>query len=812
MNKKYLHREILLLTICALGCCAAESTPQGFSVVDDIQMARFTDPSENTYQQVKFSDNHEYFAVVTERGLVDRNLVEDSLWVFSTDLVEHNLRPPTTVSLTASSPLVQMTASDGPVITGLTWFGNSNLAFRAQTSAGVYRLFTVDAKTGAVSPLSAENQNVGEFGLFDVRNRDAVYTVLDGSIENKLEDENRRRPSEIATGRSLRSLILTNRRYLDREWYFDWREIWAVIGGRRFRVDTSSFQSPLHISPAVSSLARGGIALSPDGHSAVTIAPVAFVPQKWEEYPTYRHQVYVSKFKAGPQNPSNVSDSWFMVYQFVIIDLASGRVRPLLDAPIGTSGGYRHPRPIAAWSADGHHVALTNTYVPFGVGSGPSHQSIRAESPCIAVVDVENGKAVCVEPIALGGHEEREQFVEIDDIRFSSHDAKHLQFDYTSYDGSNFGTAMYRQTKDGSWKTDRSSEPSTDGHAPFDVLVQQSLNDPPRLVAIDRSTGAPSAIVLDPNSKIRQTNLGDVCTYRWKDETGRDWIGGLAKPLNYVHGRRYPLVIQTHGFFRDHFMSSGAATSAFAARPLAAMGIMVLQVDDEPCHIYFSTPEEIVCAKRGYESAVKKLVEDGLVDQTKLGIIGFSRTCIYTLSELTSTRFHFSAATINDGSPGGYLQFMIDVDFDPETGNGVTRDNGVLRDLGGLFGAAPIGAGLMKWYASAPVLNMDKLETPLRVEAVGRDMGLLEMWEPYAWLRYLGRPTELVLIDYGTHPLSNPAERIASQGGNVDWFRFWLTGEEDPDPAKAGQYARWHELRKLQEKNQADKVLPSSAL
>jgi hypothetical protein len=35
----------------------------------------------------------------------------------------------------------------------------------------------------------------------------------------------------------------------------------------------------------------------------------------------------------------------------------------------------------------------------------------------------------------------------------------------------------------------------------------------------------------------------------------------------------------------------------------------------------------------------------------------------------------------------------------------------------------------------------------------------------------------------------------------VDWFRFWLKGEEDPDPAKVEQYARWRELRNLQEHN-----------
>jgi len=37
----------------------------------------------------------------------------------------------------------------------------------------------------------------------------------------------------------------------------------------------------------------------------------------------------------------------------------------------------------------------------------------------------------------------------------------------------------------------------------------------------------------------------------------------------------------------------------------------------------------------------------------------------------------------------------------------------------------------------------------------------------------------------------------------VDWFCFWLKGEEDPDPAKAEQYKRWRELRKLHEASAA---------
>ena len=69
------------------------------------------------------------------------------------------------------------------------------------------------------------------------------------------------------------------------------------------------------------------------------------------------------------------------------------------------------------------------------------------------------------------------------------------------------------------------------------------------------------------------------------------------------------------------------------------------------------------------------------------------------------------------------------------------------------------------------------------------------MWEPYAGLRYLHKPVELMMLNTQEHVLTNPAVRMASQGGSVDWFRFWLQGYEDPDSSKADQYARWRRLR-----------------
>jgi hypothetical protein len=81
----------------------------------------------------------------------------------------------------------------------------------------------------------------------------------------------------------------------------------------------------------------------------------------------------------------------------------------------------------------------------------------------------------------------------------------------------------------------------------------------------------------------------------------------------------------------------------------------------------------------------------------------------------------------------------------------------------------------------------------------------LGVWEWFAGLSRLGKPVEVIYIPDGDHVLVKPRDRLTSQQGNVDWFCFWLQGHEDPDPAKAEQYVRWRELRKLQELNGAAK-------
>ena len=315
------------------------------------------------------------------------------------------------------------------------------------------------------------------------------------------------------------------------------------------------------------------------------------------------------------------------------------------------------------------------------------------------------------------------------------------------------------------------------------MAIKQDLNTPPALWATDRKTGR-SKKVWDPNPQLAAFKLGEASEFRWKDKTGYEWIGGVVKPPDYVPGKRYPLVIQTHGFQENEFITDGAYTTAFAARPLASAGMVVLQMPTR--HDRLLTGDEASDQNEGFESAIERLAADGLIDSEKVGIIGFSRTCYNVESALITDPKRFAAATIADGVDESYMQYLL-------FSVGESHD-----EEQQIYGSSPFGDGLKEWTKHAPGFHLDRIQTPLRIEAI-TPASVLEEWEIYASLSKQGKPVDLVYLPDGQHILQKPLERMASQQGNVDWFRFWLQGYEDPDPAKAEQYKRWRELRKLQQ-------------
>jgi dipeptidyl aminopeptidase/acylaminoacyl peptidase len=388
----------------------------------------------------------------------------------------------------------------------------------------------------------------------------------------------------------------------------------------------------------------------------------------------------------------------------------------------------------------------------------------------------------------LKGHTEtgvEEDYHFVVDVRFAAGDKHRVVVSFINHIDHSVENAEYKSIADGTWQiVERRKGGAEAGYGGLQVVVKQTFDRPPVLVATDKRT---FRVIWDPNPQLNNIELGQAKIYAWKDKEGREWKSGLFEPTNYKPGQRYPLVIQTHGFEESEFRPSGVFPTAFAARALAATGMAVLQVGGD-CPVL--TVDEGPCFVSGYETAANQLVSEGLVDPERIGIIGFSRGCFHVMEALTKGSLHFSAASITDGVMENYLQYMMWLDPNNESDS--------------MIGAKPFGEGLQQWLKLSPGFNLDKVNAPLLINGRG-SFGVLGMWEPYAGLRYLHKPVDLVMLNTDEHILTNPAVRMASQGGTVDWFRFWLKDEEDPDPAKAEQYARWRELRKLQQSDDRSK-------
>jgi hypothetical protein len=728
----------------------AQQAKKPFTVADEIGLTLFGDLEGGT-PEVHFSADGSYFAVWAERGRLDLNCPQDSLRFYDSRAVENFLehsnerQPPSPRWIVTLS-----TNKEGRIIDDWRWLGDSSgVAFRERATGGKQRLVLADLREKTLEPLTSAMETIG---VFDIRDRQHyVYTVVSAAEREKMQAE-RQAPMLVGTGHKLSQLLLpddprTIRGLSSRG------HLWAVVGHKRFEIKHAG----------VALVPEGNLVLSPDGLSVATTLLVPEFPQSWETLypPPYASSPY--RLQVGKP-----------VHQYVRIDLQSGSIGALTDAPTSNDAGW-WAGDTPHWSSDGQEILLPGTFL-----DSKDHKPSR---PCVAVVDVTSNTRTCVEMIK--GHTEtgvEENYHAIRNAQFAEGDKHRVIVSFIDHWDQSIKATEYRRTADGTWQevAQIKGEPKLE-HNGFEVTVEQGFNEPPLLVVKRKQS---SRVIWDPNPQLKTIDLGQASVYKWTDKEGRLWRGGLFKPNNYEPGRSYPLVIQTHGFAEAEFRPSGVFPTAFAARALAAVGIAVLQVGGGDCPI--ATLDEGPCAVSGYEAATNQLVSEGLVDPEKIGIIGFSRTCFYVMEALTTGSLRLKAASITDGVMEDYLQYMM---FDVGA-----------NEANSMIGAKPFGEGLQQWFRRSPGFNLNKVTAPLLVVGNG-PLSLLGMWEPYAGLRYLQKPVDLIMLNTDEHVLTNPVVRMASQGGSVDWFCFWLKDEEDPDPSKAEQYIRWHQLRKLQEAN-----------
>lgn len=491
--------------------------------------------------------------------------------------------------------------------------------------------------------------------------------------------------------------------------------------------------------------------ISPDARHAITFVPAVDAPAEWSRYRLPEH------FRYGSERRRSEPTSWDLLYKtrLALIDLTTGTARPLLNAPSGWAAS-RTPASIF-WK--GNKVIVSNTFLPLRANS-----NVEARAPGIAEVDIDTGEVV---PIVADETHPAVEAIDWDATR---------QLLIIPEAGRREPRYLRRESK-GWVETQAAARGALEP-----VLTRvESLNERPKLQAHGGRCSC-SKILFDPAPQADDFRFVQAREIEFTDRNRITWKAALLLPHDYSPQRRYPLVVQTHGLRADEFLTDGphGATTAMAAQPLASAGLAVLQVEDKS---QAESSDEASNYAEGYRAAIQHMVDLGIADPDRIGITAFSRTGLSVIRLLADHPNLVAAATIADAGWWGYVQNLLMFNGPPGAAAQYWRATGGDRTL----------HTLSQVEAVDPLYRLAQGCTAIRIEANG-PAAVLTNWEHFFLLARANRPVDLVYFPHGRHVLLKPAERLASQGGTLDWYRFWLRGDMDEDDEKQLQYARWRDL------------------
>ena len=729
------------------GCCdqpksGETGAKRPVTIEDVIEMNRLADPvylggGSSAGRVAQFSPDETKFVVVLRKGNLKNNSNDYSLLLWQTDSVFHSPKFDVLLNLTSTS--------NRPAIQSVSWRDDETILFLGERPGEIQQLYNFNCSTRRLQKVTHSRTNVlayGAAGANSIAYAAETLRLRDGATSD--------RQGRVITTQLITE-VLTGRP--EEHWSDHVRLILQAEGKRNRHVTLDErllmpFPSPQD-HPVV----------SPDGKHVLVLENVERIPASWRDYRDSRMQKWT--------HWDTDSGQYSMLRQYVLFNTETKQKSILLDAPISLGGGADSE---AAWSPDGESVVITNTYLPLANISAEERES-RLRGPFVVEVRVRTGEITKISSR------------ELKLIRWDRR-ANELIFEEGRSHSVRSAARLYFQKRGSVWENVPRGEPVL--YRP-EILLEEGMNQPPQIVASEPD-GKKRTVLLDLNPQFKSLEFGKEELIRWKARDGHEVEGGLYFPVDYVPGRRYPLVIQTHGFRPDRFDIDGPYTSAFAAQPLTGKGMMVLQAE-KPDQLeivrHLATEQEAAWRVSAYEGAIDYLDAQGLIDPDRVGIMGFSRTCWYVKYALTHSQFHYAAASVTDGFDMGYFSYVA-------MANRSYPDN----EMDQIMGSAPAGSGLKNWLEHSPGFSIDRVprSIPLRIVA-SYPLDVLVEWEWFSMMKRFRKPVDMIVFLDGVHLLEKPWDRMVSQGGNADWFDFWLNGHEAPDTAKGEQYRRWRQLR-----------------
>jgi dipeptidyl aminopeptidase/acylaminoacyl peptidase len=298
------------------------------------------------------------------------------------------------------------------------------------------------------------------------------------------------------------------------------------------------------------------------------------------------------------------------------------------------------------------------------------------------------------------------------------------------------------------------------------TYVAEDSQHPPDLWQTDFVSGETLRLT-HLNPKFDQLRTGVPRLVDWLDDDGHRLQGALLLPSDYVPGRRYPLIVLVYGGVLlsgtlDRFGGYERGMPYFHPQLFATRGYAFL-APDAPQDL--GTP--MLDLAKTVLPGVSKLVEMGIADPERVGVMGHSYGGYSTLSLLVQTK-RFKAAVEADGM-ADLLGMYGEMDKDG-TAFGTSVETGQQ-----LLGGSPWQVR-DRYIENSPIFRFDRIETPLLIIHGGDDRAVAPFLgdEIFVALRRLGKTVSYAKYEGESHVPCSYANQLDIGQRVISWFDRYL--------------------------------------
>ncbi|HEX6053287.1 MAG TPA: prolyl oligopeptidase family serine peptidase [Gemmatimonadaceae bacterium] len=282
--------------------------------------------------------------------------------------------------------------------------------------------------------------------------------------------------------------------------------------------------------------------------------------------------------------------------------------------------------------------------------------------------------------------------------------------------------------------------------------------------------GARQVSATNPFQKDFAWGRAELVNYR--TVAGLDLQGVLLYPANYDASRKYPMLVYPYERLSQtlHQYIPPSERSYYNTNVWAANGYFVLRPD-----IVFRGRDPGISVLEALEPAVRAVVARGLVDSTKVGLVGHSWGGYH--ATFVPTRTNMFAASVAGAPITNFLSFAGAVHWTPGIAEFDHWETGQARmDV-------PFWEDMDAYLRNSPAAKVHQLRTPMLMMFGDAD-GTVD-WhqgiEFYNFARRAGRDDFVMLVYPGEdHGLRKKENQIDYHRRILQWFGHWLKGEPAP--------------------------------